>query len=316
MSEARQTEFEAPRPSPRAGARVSVVMPVYNAGPYLAEAIESILDQTYRDFVLYLINDGSTDTSLDVLNAYAKKDSRVQVISRENRGLIATLNEGLALADTEYIARMDADDVASPGRFAKQVAYLDAHPQCVAVGSDVLLIDSDGDPLCVLDYPHTREEIERAQRKSLNVSIIAHPTVMFRATASAQIQGYHEEFVHAEDIDFFLRLGEAGELANIPEVLLKYRQHLQSIGYAKRKQQWNSALAAAQAAIARRQDDGYALDTAFADQSTNDMMHKWVWWAIRGGNFRSAQKHAAQLLRREPYRLRAWRALYCAWRGR
>src|SRR5690606_20512834 len=97
------------------------------------------------------------------------------------------------------------------------------------------------------------EEIERAQRKSLNVSIIAHPTVMFRATASAQIQGYHEEFVHAEDIDFFLRLGEAGELANIPEVLLKYRQHLQSIGYAKRKQQWNSALAAAQAAIARRQ---------------------------------------------------------------
>lgn len=303
-------------PAGLAAARVSVVLPVYNGGAYVAEAIESILTQTYRDFVLYLLNDGSTDSSLDVLQSYAKKDTRVRVVSRENRGLIATLNEGIALAETEYLARMDGDDVAMPDRFEKQIAYLDAHPECVAVGSDVLLIDSDGAPLYVMEYPHTHAEIEGAQRTALNVSVMAHPTAMVRMSAIEGIGGYHREFIDAEDIDFFLRLGEAGELANVPEVLLKYRQHLQSIGYAKRQQQWESALAAAEAAIARRKDSSYGLDETFFTQTTYDMMHKWVWWAIRGGHFGTARKHALRLLGREPLRLRSWRAMYCAWRGR
>ena len=306
-----------PTTAQRAPARISVLMPVYNAGGYLPEAIESILKQTYTDFILYVLNDGSTDGSLDTLNEYAKDDSRVRVVSHENRGLIATLNEGIALTDTEFVARMDSDDVAVPERFALQVAYLDAHPECVAVGGDVLLIDSDGMPLCVMDYPPAHDDILRAQRDCLNQSVIAHPAAMIRKSAIDRIEGYRSEYVSAEDIDFFLRLGEVGALANLPQVLLRYRQHLQSIGYAKRQQQSQSAIAAAEAAIARRGDDvgDYRLDRSFVAQTAQDTLYKWIWWAIHGGNVATARKHAWRLVRTEPFSMRSWRAFYCAWRG-
>ncbi len=301
-----------------AEARVSVLMPVYNAGPYLPEAVESILGQTFGDFVLYLLNDGSTDGSLEVLRRYEAADARVRVISRENRGLIATLNEGIAVTETEYIARMDSDDVALPERFAEQVAYLDAHPECVAVGSFVELIDSEGMVLRTIEYPRTHAEVLESQRARINSSVIAHPTAMLRTSAVNQVRGYSRDFPDAEDIDFFLRLGEAGELANIPKVLLKYRQHVQSIGYSKRRQQWLSSHAAAKAAIARRgyNESDYPIEETFQAQSVGDMLHKWVWWSIQGGHVATARKHAWRLARTEPGRARSWRALYCALRGR
>ena len=115
--------------------RVSVVLPVFNAEPYVGEAVESILAQSLADFELIAIDDGSTDGSPGILTGFAARDSRVRVITRENRGLAATLNEGIGLATAAYCAIMNADDISLPERLAKQAAFLDAHPHVAAVGS-------------------------------------------------------------------------------------------------------------------------------------------------------------------------------------
>ncbi|MDP3332522.1 MAG: glycosyltransferase family A protein, partial [Methylococcaceae bacterium] len=116
----------------------SVIFPVYNAGEYLDAAIESILSQTFKDFELLLLNDGSTDGSLSRLEYYASQDSRCKVFTSANRGLVGTLNEGIRLAAGDILFRMDQDDISLPDRFEKQMRYLAEHPECVLVGSRVL----------------------------------------------------------------------------------------------------------------------------------------------------------------------------------
>ena len=127
--------------------RVSVALPVHNCERYVAEAIESILAQTFTDFEFLIVDDGSTDGTLPILNRFAARDSRIRVISRPNTGIVGALNEILGLARADLVARMDADDVALPVRFERQVRYLDEHPECVMVGSRVTIIDPDGDAL-------------------------------------------------------------------------------------------------------------------------------------------------------------------------
>src|SRR5512135_1833139 len=127
---------------------ISVCMPVYNAERYIARAVESILGQTFGDFEFLILDDGSTDGSLEILRRYANHDPRIRLTSRPNKGLPPSLNELVDQARGEFIARMDADDVALPERFARQVEYLRAHPDCVLVGSRVQLVDPEGDPLC------------------------------------------------------------------------------------------------------------------------------------------------------------------------
>src|SRR4051812_12237605 len=114
--------------------QVSILMPVYNARPYIAAAVESILSQTFTDWECIIIDDGSTDGSLEILQSFAQRDKRIVLISRPNRGLVATLNEGLEHVHGEYVMRMDADDLSRPERMEQQVAYLRAHPEIVAVG--------------------------------------------------------------------------------------------------------------------------------------------------------------------------------------
>ena len=121
--------------------RVSVALPVHNCERYVAEAIESILAQTFTDFEFLIVDDGSTDGTLPILNRFAARDSRIRVISRPNTGIVGALNEMLGLARADLVARMDADDVALPVRFERQVRYLDEHPECVMVGSRVTIID-------------------------------------------------------------------------------------------------------------------------------------------------------------------------------
>src|SRR6476661_6105481 len=123
---------------------VSVLMPVYNAGRYVAEAVESILGQTYADFEFLIVDDGSTDRSRAILERYAARDPRIRLVSRPNTGYAAALNELLGLARGELVARMDADDVALPERLLRQVNYLRAHPEVVCVGTAVHLIDGGG----------------------------------------------------------------------------------------------------------------------------------------------------------------------------
>ena len=126
---------------------LTVTIPVHNAERYVAQAIESILKQTFSDFRLIVVDDGSTDASLSIVREFERADSRVSVIAQEQSGISAARNRALGLATTKYIANLDADDIAEPERLAAQIAYMESHPDCVLVGSQATLIDADGDVL-------------------------------------------------------------------------------------------------------------------------------------------------------------------------
>ena len=297
---------------------ISVLLPVFNAENYLALAIESIQNQTFSDFEIIAINDGSTDSSLAILEGFAKRDKRIRVIDQENKGLIVTLNEGIRLTNAPFIARMDADDICHAFRFEKQLAYLEEHPECVAVGSRVMLIDPDGLPICEFSKQVAHADID-SDHLSGKGGAIAHPAVMLRKSALEKIDGYRDDVIHAEDIDLFLRLAEVGQVANLPEVLLYYRQHALSIGYQFRQEQKASAVKAILDACRRRN----------IDAPTNDMLDdgaepvavmanthlKWAWWSLQAGHVKTARKHALKVIVSKPCDFQAWKLLACAIRG-
>ena len=298
---------------------VSVVLPVFNGGIYLDDAIASIRNQTFVNFELIILNDGSTDKSIEIIKRHAASDSRIVVVDRGNRGLVETLNEGVKLAKADLIARMDADDICAPHRLTTQFEYLKCHPECVAVGSRIELIDPEGLPIRLMVDGLKHDEIDAANLRG-NGSAIAHPTVMFRSEAALQVGGYREEYKHAEDVDFFLRLAEVGILANLKDVLLQYRQHPKSVGYAHAQAQMQSARAAARDALQRRKLPVPSVlsirnDAIVNTPSEADVHRKWVWWSLSGGNRMTARKHVFKALCKEPLSLKNFRPLYCALRG-
>ena len=202
--------------------RVSVVLPVYNGEPFLADALESILAQSFRDFELIAIDDGSRDASGEILDRLAARDDRVRVVHQTNAGIVAALNRGLALARGELIARMDADDLAHPERFARQVVFLDAHAEIAVVGCAVTLIDRVGNRIRDVEYPLASEAVAAFLACG---SPLAHPAVMMRRAAVLAAGGYREAYLHAEDYDLWLRMAERYRIANLPDRLLRYRQH-------------------------------------------------------------------------------------------
>jgi glycosyltransferase involved in cell wall biosynthesis len=204
-------------------------MPVYNADIYVAAATESILAQTYSDFEFLIIDDGSTDSSLALITEYAKADRRIRVISRANRGLVTTLNEGLAESRGGYIARMDADDVAMPSRLAEQVAFLAANDRCVLLGTSFTLIDEHGNVVSAWrSFVH-----DLTIKHALAVEgCICHPTAMYRKSAVLEVGGYRHSYIAAEDYDLWRRLAKIGELRNLPELLL-YKRETQTAASSK-----------------------------------------------------------------------------------
>ena len=203
--------------------RVSVIMPVYNAAPYLARAVESVLAQSFGDFEFLIHDDGSTDDSLKILHDYAAKDARMIVTTGANEGLAATLNRVIGTARAPLLARMDADDICLPDRFEKQVAYLDANPDCAVLGGCETTIDAAGYRIADVRVPRTHEEIDANNLRGI-VSI-SHPTVMMRRDAVRHCGGYDPELVPTEDLDLWLRVAETGRLANLPDIVLEYRIH-------------------------------------------------------------------------------------------
>jgi glycosyltransferase involved in cell wall biosynthesis len=303
--------------TPNASPKVSVLLPVYNAESYLRRAIESVLVQTFTDFELLALDDGSTDKSLSILREFAGKDSRVRVISRENRGLVVTLNELIAKSESQYLARMDADDICRPQRFERQVSYFDAHPDCVAVGTRSLIIDSDGMPITETTNELAHDEIELAHLSGAGESRMCHPSVMIRRDAIMQVGQYRREYQFAEDLDLFLRLGEIGKLANLPDVLLEYRQHMESIGYTHGDLQRNAARQALREAWLRRGIPVYPFisEPTTRPDTAADVHRMWAWWAMSAGNLATARKHAILALVRNPFNVESLRALACAIRG-
>jgi glycosyltransferase involved in cell wall biosynthesis len=206
---------------------VSIVLPVFNGEKYISEAIESVLEQSFKDFEFIIINDGSTDTTPRILDKMCSRDYRVRVLSGPNVGYALALNKGVACASGLFIARMDSDDICLPERLERQVTYLQANADCVVVGSSLLLIDFEGATVGVRKYPIKHDDIDAAHIGGLGAHL-AHPATMFRKTYFDKVGGYRPKFEPAEDLDLWLRLAEVGKLANVPDVLLKYRLHAQS----------------------------------------------------------------------------------------
>lgn len=199
--------------------KVSVLMPVYNAAPYLREAIDSILSQTFADFEFLIINDGSTDTSEGIIKSY--QDSRIRYLKNaQNLGLVNTLNLGLEAAQGEYIARMDADDISLPTRFARQVAYMDQHPQVGACGTAYRYFGE------VNEIKWLPSDHREAFTLLSSTSCLGHPTSLIRRSILHRYQiRYEKEYEYAEDYALWVRIGQVSHLCSLPELLLLYRWH-------------------------------------------------------------------------------------------
>ena len=253
----------------------------------------------------------------ELLRSYAKADARIRLISRPNKGLTKSLNEGLQLARGEFIARMDSDDVSLPERFERQVMYLRDHPDVAMVGSRVEFIDPDGFSINLKPgMTLTHEEIDSAlMRKGWPV---VHPAVMMRRDSVLDVGGYSEQFLTNQDHDLFLRLAEKYRLANLSDVLLQYRQHFESISLAKSKLQGDMVEAILREAYERR---GLMMPPGLLNSRPRAMTpldhhRRWCWAALSGGNLKTARRHAAATFKQKPLSPQTWRMVYCALRGR
>lgn len=293
---------------------ISVLMPVYNCDAYVQAAIDSILTQTFRDFEFIIIDDGSKDRTAEIVKAAAARDPRIKVISRENRGIVPSLNEALDQATGELIARMDGDDISLPDRFQRQVDYLRAHPDCGLVGTQIMFMDPDGRPIAPMPNPVGHDEIvDTMMNGSESVS---HPTVLFRTAVARSINGYSNQYKHAEDIDFFLRMAEATTVANMPDILLHYRQHAKSIGRTQTDAQAEAHYRAICDAAARMgRPKPQAIERRTYGNETDDHA-RWAWWALQSRQLPSARFYARKVLAARPFSLESWRLAYCVMRGR
>ena len=229
---------------------ISVVMPVRNGERFVAQATNSILSQTFGDFEFIVIDDGSTDATADILADYTRLDGRLRVHRCAQLGMVPALNLGCELARGTYLARMDADDVASPQRFAEQVAFLECHPRVAVLGAAILVVDERQGPLFPVWYPTTNTMLRRSLADG---SAFAHPVVMMRRTAFQSSGGYRASFdPHAADYDLWLRMSEYSEFANLPDILLHYRFHPGGVSFYNLSQQVLAMVGAESSARMRR----------------------------------------------------------------
>lgn len=218
--------------------KVSVVLAVYNGATFISEAVESILNQTFSDFELIVINDGSSDDSEKILNFF--NDPRIIRIKNErNLGLILSLNAGIKIARGEYIARMDADDISVPNRLEKQVEFLENNKNIGVLGTAVYRIDKKGSVISELIQPLSHEAI--VWKMCFECALI-HPTVMMRKNILPEEGPYSLEFKHIEDTELWMRLIERVRFANLPDLLHKYRLHGSSIGNLQSNAQYRLSL--------------------------------------------------------------------------
>lgn len=296
--------------------RVSVLMPVYNAQAYLVEAIDCILAQTFSDWELICVDDGCTDTSLAILHDYANRQKRVRVISRPNTGIVGALNDGLAAARGEYIARMDADDWCAEVRLGRQVEYLDEQADCVAVGTWVQRTDPFGSPAGSQEPPVDHETIDAGLLQG-DASVMVHASLMMRAEALRAVGGWREGTDWVEDLDLFLRLAEHGEVSNIPMYLYTYRRHVQSVCFRNYELMCERLKDVLSEAYTRRGiEDRFDAESIRPDlapkQSAAEHYRNWACYAIHAGNKTLARKHAATALKHAPLSPQTWKVAYWA----
>ena len=200
--------------------KVSVVIPIYNAEKYIGEAIEGILNQTYKDFELILVNDCSTDNTLEIMKEYAKKDERIRILTNEkNLKVSKTANRGIQEAKGEYIVKQDADDWSYPYRIEKQVEYMESHPQVVLSSGNMEMCDKDMNVKNRSHFPTTNEAIMNA---ILQYNPMVHSGMIYRRDTFLEIGGYGD-ITNSEDYLLIMKMASKGQLGNLEDVLVKYR---------------------------------------------------------------------------------------------
>jgi len=206
---------------------VSIIMSVYNGEKFLHECIEGINAQTFSDYEVIVIDDGSTDRTPDILYSWAKENRRVRIIIRKNEGLTSALNLAISMARGEYIARHDADDISVPNRLEEQVEFLDKHSDVVLIGSHVVEFEKKQSLIALYMPPDSHEFIVKTLHKGENP--LVHGSIMFRKSAFKKLsEGYR--FRYSQDYDLYLRFLSLGELRIYPEILYALRNHSSRIG--------------------------------------------------------------------------------------
>lgn len=213
--------------------KVSVILPVYNCEKYIFETVQSVLNQTFADFELLIVDDCSTDNTVAIIKEF--NDDRIQLTVKEkNTGYTDSLNYAVSIAKGQYIARMDGDDICLPTRFEKQVTFLDTNPKIILCGSAIQIIGTD----TILRHPSNHEAIKI---KLCFGSSFYHPSVMGRIEVF-QANLYDKKYEPAEDYDLWTRLAFQGELANLEEVLLLYRVHDNQVSNERKTTQESHSL--------------------------------------------------------------------------
>lgn len=214
---------------------LSVVMPTYNSEKYLEKSIDSILNQTFKDFEFIIIDDGSTDKTLKTIKKY--KDPRIILIQNKiNKGIVYSLNKGIKLAKGKYIARMDADDISVKTRFSKQINFLENNPNISILGSWIKNFGNGNNTW------KTLKEHEEIRSRMLFESSIAHPSVIFRKDDLLKNNfKYDKSFVHAEDFALWVKASEKVKVSNYQQILLKYRIHQEQTPKKHKLSQENSS---------------------------------------------------------------------------
>ncbi len=204
---------------------VSVLMSVYNGQAFLAEALDSVLGQSLEDLEFIVVDDGSTDLSPAILADHAARDRRLRLMTNPaNLGLTRSLNRGLSLAQGRYLARQDVDDASEPQRLESQVAFLEANPRVVLLGSDIRVVDGSGRPTGEIGF-RPRGDLGLRRYMFLNNAFF-HSTVMLRRqTLTDHALAYDENLAYAQDYDLWSRLLEHGQGANLPQPLVRFRRH-------------------------------------------------------------------------------------------
>lgn len=204
--------------------KISVVMPVYNAAEYLHESIKSILNQTYQNFEFIIVDDASSDKTWQILKTYARKSKKIKLFrNKRNLGVSEAVKKAIDQADGEYIARMDADDIALPSRFEKQIDYLESHPKTVAVGGQCILINKFGQDIGTKTFPTKNEDVYKYIFEFIPLQ---QPTLMIaRKKLPKNFEFYRDGMNTAEEVELIFKLFACGKVENLPDTLLKYRLH-------------------------------------------------------------------------------------------
>jgi len=232
-----------------ARAAISILMPVRNGERFVVEAVESVLSQTFADLELLVLDDGSADSTPQILERLARADSRLVVHRRQpGRNLAEALNAAAELSRAPLLARLDADDVALPERLRLQTEFLDENPDVALLGGQALLIDERGREFGRAEYPTGDGELQQALRER---NPFVHSAIAMRREAFEAVGGYRDNFDHAEDLDLWLRLAAGRQIANLPQPVVKYRIHGDQQTLHKQDEQALFSVAARASARAR-----------------------------------------------------------------